>query len=126
MLAWLDRRPRITFHFTPTSASKMNQIERWFGILPARPCGGAAPRSWSRRFGRFTANWNTGSTPFVRTKTADEILAKAVRKDRAIGQLRHYSHPDPRRSQMAVEVLVAKMTDFMEEGGHPVMARLGG
>ena len=31
--AWLARHPRITFHFTPTSASWMNQIETWFGIL---------------------------------------------------------------------------------------------
>jgi hypothetical protein len=37
----------------------------------------------------FTANWNTGSTPFAWTKTADEILAKAVRKDRAISESRH-------------------------------------
>jgi len=31
--AWLEARPRITFHFTPTSASWMNQVETWFGIL---------------------------------------------------------------------------------------------
>ncbi len=31
--AWLERHQRITFHFTPTSASWMNQIETWFGIL---------------------------------------------------------------------------------------------
>jgi hypothetical protein len=37
----------------------------------------------------FTVNWNRGSTPFVWTKTADEILAKAVRKDRAINESRH-------------------------------------
>ncbi|HEY8870775.1 MAG TPA: hypothetical protein VIM30_15495 [Candidatus Limnocylindrales bacterium] len=37
----------------------------------------------------FTVNWNAPSTPFVWTKTADEILAKAVRKDRAINESRH-------------------------------------
>ena len=31
--AWLARHPRITFHFTPTSASWMNQVETWFSIL---------------------------------------------------------------------------------------------
>jgi hypothetical protein len=35
----------------------------------------------------FTANWNAGSTPFAWTKTADEVLAKAVRK--AISEPRH-------------------------------------
>jgi len=34
--AWLERHPRITFHFTPTSASWMNQVETWFGILTRR------------------------------------------------------------------------------------------
>ncbi len=40
---------------------------------------------------RFTANWNTGSTPFVWTKTDDEVLAKAVRKDRPISESQHQS-----------------------------------
>jgi hypothetical protein len=37
----------------------------------------------------FTTSWNAGSSPFMWTKTADEILAKAVRKDRAISESRH-------------------------------------
>lgn len=37
----------------------------------------------------FTLNWNTGSTPFMWTKAADEILAKAIRKDRAVSESRH-------------------------------------
>jgi hypothetical protein len=31
--AWLERHPRISFHFTPTSASWMNQVETWFSVL---------------------------------------------------------------------------------------------
>jgi hypothetical protein len=31
--AWLDRHPRVHFHFTPTSASWMNMVEIWFSIL---------------------------------------------------------------------------------------------
>ncbi|EQD72460.1 transposase [mine drainage metagenome] len=30
---WLSRHPNVTFHFTPTSASWLNQVEIWFGIL---------------------------------------------------------------------------------------------
>jgi transposase len=33
MRTWLAANPRVTFHFTPTSASWMNQVETWFGIL---------------------------------------------------------------------------------------------
>jgi len=35
---WLAAHPNVTFHFTPTSASWLNQVEIWFGILPERPC----------------------------------------------------------------------------------------
>jgi hypothetical protein len=38
---------------------------------------------------RFTREWNAGAGPFSWVKTADEILAKAVRKDRAISESRH-------------------------------------
>jgi hypothetical protein len=37
----------------------------------------------------FTAQWNEGATPFVWTKTADQILAKAVRKRSAISESGH-------------------------------------
>ena len=90
--AWLERHPRITFHFTPTSASWMNQIETWFGILTRqaiRRGSFGSVKELVSMIDRFTTNWNTGSTPFVWTKTADEILAKAVRKDRAISESRH-------------------------------------
>jgi hypothetical protein len=36
----------------------------------------------------FTVNWKAGSTPFLWTRTATEILAKAVRKGLAIGESR--------------------------------------
>ena len=43
--AWLAERPRITFHFTPTSASWMNQVETWFGILTRQAIRRGAFRS---------------------------------------------------------------------------------
>ncbi len=90
--AWLDRHPRITFHFTPTSASWLNQVETWFSVLTRqaiRRGSFGSVKELIALIDRFTANWNTGSTPFVWTKTADEILAKAVRKDRPISESRH-------------------------------------
>ena len=34
--AWLAKRPRYHLHFTPTSASWLNQVERWFGLISQR------------------------------------------------------------------------------------------
>ena len=38
---WFARRPRFHLHFTPTSASRLNQVERFFGLLTERPFGAA-------------------------------------------------------------------------------------
>jgi len=84
--AWLARHPRITFHFTPTSASWMNQIETWFGILTRqaiRRGSFGSVKELVAMIDAFTRAWNEGSGPFTWVRTADEILAKAVRKPRA-------------------------------------------
>ena len=87
--AWLEARPRITFHFTPTSASWMNQVETWFGILTRQAIRRGTFRSVKELIARievFTASWNEGASPFAWVKTADQILAKAVRKRPAISE----------------------------------------
>jgi transposase/DNA-binding transcriptional regulator YiaG/transcriptional regulator with XRE-family HTH domain len=89
---WLAKHPRITFHFTPTSASWMNQVETWFGILTRGAIRRGSFRSVTELIAMidaFTRQWNEGSSPFVWVKTADEILAKAVRKPRAISESGH-------------------------------------
>jgi transposase len=90
--AWLERHPRISFHFTPTSASWMNQVETWFGILTRQAIRRGSFRSVRELIARidaFTRAWNNGSGPFTWVKTADEILAKAVRKPRATNEPGH-------------------------------------
>ena len=90
--AWLARHPRITFHFTPTSASWMNQVETWFGILTRQAIRRGSFRSVKELIAMietFTRQWNEGSSPFHWVKTADEILAKAVRKPRATNESGH-------------------------------------
>jgi transposase len=90
--AWLARHPRISFHFTPTSASWMNQVETWFGILTRQAIRRGSFRSvkeLSASIDAFTRQWNQGSSPFRWIKTADEILAKAVRKPRATSESGH-------------------------------------
>ena len=90
--AWLAKHPRFTFHFTPTSASWMNQVETWFGILTRQALRRGSfenVRVLTAAIERFTRDWNAGATPFTWVKTADEILAKAVRKTQADSGARH-------------------------------------
>lgn len=90
--AWLARHPRITFHFTPTSASWLNQVETWFSVLTRqaiRRGSFGSVKELIERIDTFTREWNAGGTPFTWVKTADEILAKAVRKVPATSESRH-------------------------------------
>jgi transposase len=80
--AWLAKRPRYHVHFTPTSASWLNQVERWFGILTQRQIKRGAHRSVHELEGAissFIAAHNEQPKPFVWTKTADAILASLAR-----------------------------------------------
>jgi hypothetical protein len=70
----------------------MNQIETWFGILSRQAIRRGSFRSVKEliaMINAFTAQWNEGSTPFAWVKTADQILAKAVRKPTTIGESGH-------------------------------------
>jgi hypothetical protein len=90
--AWLEHHPRITFHFTPTSASWLNQVETWFGILSRqaiRRGSFGSVKELVAMIDAFTAHWNAGATPFTWVRTADEILVKAVRKRPANFESRH-------------------------------------
>jgi transposase len=90
--AWLERHPRVTFHFTPTSASWMNQVETWFGILTRQAIRRGSFRSvkeLTAMIDAFTRQWNEGASPFAWVKTADQILAKAVRKPRPTSESGH-------------------------------------
>ena len=90
--AWLARHRSVTFHFTPTSASWMNQVETWFGILTRQAIRRGSFRSVKDLIAMieaFTLQWNAGASPFSWVKSADEILAKAVRKPRATNESRH-------------------------------------
>ena len=90
--AWLDRHPRFTFHFTPTSASWMNQVETWFSVLTRQAIRrGSFPsvKALIAAIDAFIRTWNDGDTPFTWVRTADEILAKAVRKPRPSSESGH-------------------------------------
>jgi len=74
---WLLRHPRFHLHFTPTSSSWMNLVERWFAELTNRKLRRSAHRSVTELeadIRRWISEWNKNPKPFVWTKTADEIL----------------------------------------------------
>jgi transposase len=79
--AWLARHPRITLHFTPTSASWMNQVETFFGLLTRqalRRGSFASVPDLVAAIGRYIAAWNADCHPFAWVKDADQILVKAA------------------------------------------------
>jgi transposase len=76
---WLVKNPNITFHFTPTGSSWMNQVETWFGIITKQAIRRGtfgSVKQLIQTIERYIANWNTDSEPFVWTATSEEILAK--------------------------------------------------
>jgi transposase len=79
---WLAKRPRYHVHFTPTSASWINQVERWFGLLTDRALRRGVHRSVAeleRDIRAFIAATNADPKPFLWVKTADDILASVRR-----------------------------------------------
>jgi len=80
--AWFARHPRFQVHFTPTSASWINQIERWFATLTQRCIRRGTHRSTlqlERAIRHYLDSHNADAKPFIWTKTADDILASIER-----------------------------------------------
>lgn len=74
---WLVKRPRFHLHFTPTSASWLNLVERWFAELTEKQIRRGSHRSASdleAAIMRYLETRNQDPKPFVWTKRADEIL----------------------------------------------------
>jgi len=79
---WLAKRPRYHVHFTPTSASWLNLVERWFVELTEKQIRRGVHRSTRElvtAIQRYLAVTNETPRPFVWHKTADEILASLAR-----------------------------------------------
>lgn len=79
---WLLKRPRYHLHFTPTSSSWLNMVERWFAALTdkqLRRNSFCSTRELEQAIRSFLAVHNTQPKPFVWTKTADDILNSIAR-----------------------------------------------
>ncbi len=90
--AWLARRPRFHVHFTPTYASWLNQVERWFGLITQRAIRRGSFKSVRElvsRIEHFVKHYNTQARPFVWTATAESILEKVERLCKVINGTGH-------------------------------------
>jgi transposase len=79
---WLLRHPRFHLHFTPTSGSWLNMVERWFAELTTKKIKRGAHmsvRALEADIKDWIAQWNENPRPYVWVKTADEILASVAR-----------------------------------------------
>jgi transposase len=88
---WLKpkKRRRFHFHFTPTSSSWLNQVERWFGLITDRMIRRGTFCSvpeLEQAIYQWLATWNNKPKPFVWKATADVILDKVRRCREAIAK----------------------------------------
>lgn len=74
---WLSEHPEVHFHYTPTSASWLNQVEGFFGVLGKQSLGITnfqSKRALRDHLHAFMRSWNLNPTPFEWTKPATAII----------------------------------------------------
>ena len=89
---WLLAHPRFSLHFTPTSSSWLNLVERWFGELTSKLLKRGTHRSvrdLNNDIRAWIDTWNDAPRPYVWTKTADQILDSISRYCQRINDSRH-------------------------------------
>jgi transposase len=87
---WLARHKRVHFHFTPTSASWMNMVEIFFSILTNQQVRRGVYHDVPELIAaieHFIAGYNERAQPFIWTKTAEQVLAKASEQQPTSGTL---------------------------------------
>ena len=89
--SWLDKHPRFHLHFTPTSSSWLNLVERWFRDITTkrirRGSFGSVPELVTA-IGDYVAHNNENPHPFIWTKSAKQIITKVRRGRVALEQVR--------------------------------------
>jgi transposase len=84
---WLEKHPRFHLHFTPTSSSWLNLVERWFSELTNKAIRRDVFHSIPDLIAAiddYLANYNHDATPFTWTASADAILEKITRARAAL------------------------------------------
>jgi len=88
---WLAAHPRFRLHFTPTSASWLNLVERWFALITSqaiRRGSFASVRRLEQAILRYLAHWNENAQPFHWTKSAADIT-RSLNRVTAIYETSH-------------------------------------
>jgi transposase len=89
--AWLKRHRRFKFHFTPTSGSWLNLVERWFAELTNKAVRrGSFPSiaDLEHAITQFLAAWNDNPKPFIWTATIESITEKLTRCRQTLEQIK--------------------------------------
>jgi len=92
---WLAKNPRVHFHYTPTSASWLNQVEGFFGILGKQSLGVAhfpSKVALREHIDAYIAHWNDDPTPFIWTKPAASIIRS---RKQMLDRISHAVHTAP-------------------------------
>ena len=87
--AWAKRNPRFHFHFTPTSASWLNMVERFFRDLSEKALKRGSFYDVNDLVGAITEyvnGHNENPKPFIWTAKANDILAKVKRARAALNK----------------------------------------
>ena len=103
---WLKRHRRFKLHFTPTSGSWLNLVERWFAELTqkaVRRGSFASVVDLETAIARFLEAWNRNPTPFVWTASVESITAKLARCRQTLERIKPgCTAPRSRRSKRPV------------------------
>jgi len=89
---WLAAHPRFVLHFTPTSASWLNLVERWFSELTTKKLRRGthtSVRQLNKDIRAWIDTWNDSPRAYVWTKTADQILESVGNYCNRINDSRH-------------------------------------
>jgi transposase len=89
---WLAQHPRFVLHFTPTSSSWINLVERWFAELTTKLLKRGQHRSvqaLNADIRQWIDTWNENPRPYVWNKTADQILDTIKRYCQRINRTAH-------------------------------------
>ena len=88
---WLEKHPRFHLHVTPTSASWLNLVERWFGEITRKRIRRGVFKSVPElvaAIDEFIRLTNKNPKPFVWTKTVKDILTK-IEHCKAVIEIEH-------------------------------------
>ena len=91
MRAWLEKHPRFHLHFTPTSASWLNLVERFFAEISTKRIRRGVFTSVAvleEAIHEYLDRHNADPKPFVWTKPADVILKKEARVKKTLEKLK--------------------------------------